>query len=280
MKYIGIKALIALGIPILMLLTTVALPVMAAEETAGEGGWQFTAAPYMWVASLGMITASGSDVEIEFSDIIENLDMTFMGIFGVHKGKWSVNADVMYLNMSKDDISFNAAIPVGPLGRSTAYFEVDADVEMTSWILTPAVSYRVIQNEKVSMYAVGGVRYLYLKSDAKLDITGELDTQLLQQGIIRTGEVSDRLIESDGMWDGIIGIRGAVNLNDKWYIPYYGDIGTGDTDLTWQVYGGVGYRYSRFDVVAGYRYMAWEFDDPPFDSLDVSGPFIGARFSF
>jgi hypothetical protein len=280
MKYVWNKCTKTFGISILMLLTIVALPAMAAEKATDEEGWHFTAAPYMWAASLGMTTASGSDVEMEFSDIIENLDLTFMGVFGAHKGKWSVNADVMFLNMSKDDISFNAAIPVGPLGRSTAYFGVDADVEMTSWILTPAVSYRVIQNEKVRMDVVGGARYLYLKSDAKLSITGELDAQLLKNGIVRTGEVSDRLIESDDMWDGIVGIRGAVKLDGKWYIPYYGDIGAGDTDLTWQIYGGVGYRYSRFDVVAGYRYMAWEFDDAAFDSLDVSGPFVGALFSF
>jgi hypothetical protein len=151
---------------------------------------------------------------------------------------------------------------------------------MTSWILTPAVSYRVIQNEKVRMDVVGGARYLYLKSDAKLNNTKELDAQLLKRGIVRTGEVNRRIVESDGMWDGVVGIKGDFHLDDKWYLLCYGDIGTGDTDLTWQIIGGVGYRYSRFDVVAGYRHMAWEFDDAVFDDLDVSGPFVGALFSF
>lgn len=254
-------------------------PAMAAEEAA-QDGWQFTVAPYMWMASLGVTTASGSDVEIEFDDILDNLDMTFMGVFEARTGKWSLLTDVVYLNMSKDDISYSAAIPVGPRGRGTVYTDVDADVEMTSWILTPAVGYRVIQNETMSMDVVGGARYLYLKADAKLDITGGFDVELLRRSIVRTGEVDKRMIESDDLWDGIVGIRGQVNLNEKWYLPFHADVGTGDSDLTWQAIGGLGYRFSRVDVAAGYRYLAWEFDDAVFDDLDISGPYVGVKFTF
>ena len=45
-------------------------------------------------------------------------------------------------------------------------------------------------------------------------------------------------------WDGIVGAKGAFALGDKhkWVVPYYVDIGTGDSDVTWQAELGVGYR--------------------------------------
>ncbi len=44
-----------------------AMPNMAAaQETGQEEGWQFEVAPYMWAASIGATTASGSDIEIDF----------------------------------------------------------------------------------------------------------------------------------------------------------------------------------------------------------------------
>ena len=59
------------------------------------------------------------------------------------------------------------------------------------------------------------------------------------------------------------------------------DIGTGDTDLTWQALAGIGYRFDRFDMVAGYRYLKWEFDDnSALDNLDISGPMVGGKFRF
>ncbi len=255
--------------------------IVEAEETGLDEGWQFTVEPYMWAASISVPTASGTDVDIDFDDIMDNLDMTFMGVFGVRKGKWSILTDVIYLDLEDDDSSSSAAVPVGPRGRSSVSVDVDADVELSSWILTPAVGYAAVLNEQVKLDVVAGARYLYLKADTKLDISEELDSELLRRNIVRTGQVNDRIIESDDVWDGIVGIRGQVNLNEKWYLPFYADVGTGDSDLTWQAAGGVGYRFSKVDVIAGYRYIAWEFDDDAaFDDMDVSGPYAGVKFVF
>jgi len=72
-----------------------------------------------------------------------------------------------------------------------------------------------------------------------------------------------------------------VNLTKKWYLPFYGDVGTGDSDLTWQVLAGIGYKFKWFDVVAAYRYLDWDFDDnPAIDDLNFSGPIVGIKFVF
>ena len=34
-------------------------------------------------------------------------------------------------------------------------------------------------------------------------------------------------------WDGVVGLMGVKTINDKWYFDYYGDVGAGDSKLTW-----------------------------------------------
>ena len=60
------------------------------------------------------------------------------------------------------------------------------------------------------------------------------------------------------------------------------DVGTGDSDLTWQALGGVGYRFEWFNLIAAYRYMNWDFGDDVkvLDDMDIHGPAVGIQFTF
>jgi len=40
-------------------------------------------------------------------------------------------------------------------------------------------------------------------------------------------------------------LRGTTELNDKWYLSYYGDVGAGGSDLTWQAALAANYRMNR-----------------------------------
>lgn len=265
----------------LFILVAATPDIAAAQEAAQNDKWEFGGEIYMWAPSLHLKTASGTDVDMSFSDILDDLEMMFMGALEARKGKWFLGADVIYFDLEDKDASGIATVPIGPLGRSSVNVGVDADVELSAWLLTPVGGYTVIQKEKLRLDVVAGVRYLYLKAVSKMDITEELDVELLRRGLVRTGDVNDRISESGHVWDGIVGIRGQVDLNEKWYLRYYADVGTGDSDLTWQALGDVGYRFSKVDVVAGYRYLEWDFDDDAaFDDLDIAGPFVGVKFVF
>ena len=216
-----------------------------AEEFSTADEWEFDVTLYAWMADIGGQTASGSDIDIDFDDLFDNLEMAFMGAVGVHKGKWSFLTDIIYLDVEADDTIHG----------------IYADVELKSWIVTPFASYSLVEGGLVDIDLLAGARYLYIKTDLRLGPYG-----------------ADK---SDGIWDGIVGVRGRVNLSEKWYLPYHLDIGTGESDVTWQALGGVGYKFSHIDVIAGYRYLKWDFDsDKALDDMDISGPYAGLKIRF
>jgi hypothetical protein len=106
----------------------------------------------------------------------------------------------------------------------------------------------------------------------------DLDASLDALGPNRSGSLS----ESGSVWDGIVGVTGNISLSKRWYIPYYLDVGTGESDFTWQAIGGIGFRAAKWmDLALVYRYLAWNFDpDMVIDDLDFSGPAFGAIFRF
>lgn len=82
-------------------------------------------------------------------------------------------------------------------------------------------------------------------------------------------------------WNGIVGLEGKKQLNDRWYMDYYADIGTGNANLTWQAKLGGGYQFNKWTATFGLRYLRWNFkEDESLDKLRVIGPWVGARWVF
>jgi opacity protein-like surface antigen len=257
---------LALFVFVFLMLVTVMPASVAAEETAQKDGWQFGGNLYMCMPTIGGKTPSGDKIEIEFNDILKNLEFTYMGGVEARNGRWHITTDVIYLKLKQE----NDGKVTAPVGPGEVDLKVDATVKLQSWIVTPAIGYSFIDTEKVRMEVLAGARYLWLKPELDLDITGPLKP--------RNKKISD----SGDVWDGIIGIRGNVNLDKNWYVPYYVDIGTGDSNLTWQWMAGFGVKVSKVvDVVAGWRYLYWKFDENKvLDKLYINGPLVGVKFQF
>jgi hypothetical protein len=220
---------------------------LAADPPQAEDDWEFSLALYLWGASINGREASGSEIDAGFSDILNDLELAFMGMAQARKGRWAFTADVIYL-----DVEGSEEIAPG----------VDIDLDLSNWVITPFASYRLAQTEHIDFNILAGARYLYLKAELGIDAVGLREE------------------ESGSNWDAIVGINGAARLTDKWYLPYHLDIGTGESDLTFQAYGGIGYRFKWFDVVAAYRYLRWDLDGKVVDNMYIHGPEVGIRFRF
>jgi hypothetical protein len=82
-------------------------------------------------------------------------------------------------------------------------------------------------------------------------------------------------------WDGIVGLKGGFRFgaNREWFVPVYADVGTGQSDLTWQIAGGVGYWFKWGDVIAMWRYLDYNFKSgEAINDLSMNGPMLGVTF--
>jgi hypothetical protein len=88
--------------------------------------------------------------------------------------------------------------------------------------------------------------------------------------------------QSGNILDGIIGVKGQLGLSKRWYLPYYFDIGTGDSDFSWQATAGASFRAAKWvDLTLVYRHLEWDLGkDKPVAELNFSGPAFGAIFRF
>lgn len=228
-----------------------------AQDVGTEDPWKFKAAIYLWGAGIDGTTRQGDQIDVSFNDILDNLNMAFMGAFEARKSKWSLAADVIYLDASADN--------AGTIGATA--IPNNADVLVQSWVVNLQGARTVFDEKPATVDVLLGARYLDLESKLKLSV-----------GSAGAGTT---VKDSASVWDGVIGVKGNVNITEKWYLPYYLDVGTGQSDLTWQAVGGVGYRFEPVDVVLAYRYMYWDFDsDSALKDIDLSGPALGVVFKF
>ena len=240
-------------------------PVLAQSESSEtEDQWQFSGAIYLWGADLGGHTKSGSEVEVGFSDLLDNLEMAFMGAFAARKNNWSLLADVIYMDLGVDKTT-DLSIPVGSM-QVPVTTSVSLDVE--AWILHFAGGYNLYSEGESRLDLIGGARYLDLDQNMFLQL------QSLGPGLSRT------ISESLTSFDGIVGLKGHASLGERWFLPYYVDIGTGESKLTWQATAGIGFRAGRvWDLALVYRHLEWDLDSTRVvDDINFSGPTLGVIF--
>lgn len=196
--------------------------------------WRYKASLYLWGAGIGGETASGrnpgssSDFDVGFDTILNSLNMAFMGAFEARKAKWSALADAIYLNL---DVDKGARVPVLLTPGPDRSIKVDADLKVKVWLLDFIGGYNLWETHQGRLDAIAGARYF----DLKLDFGLEVNAGRLSPSVDLSPSVS--------VLDAVIGVKGHVDLNEQWYVPYYLDIGTGQSDFTWQAQAGVGHRF-------------------------------------
>lgn len=244
-----------------------ATPVVApATEPDSSDDWQYAASIYLWGAGINGETARGADVSVNFNTLINNLNMAFMGNLEARKARWSLLADVVYLNVGANE-SGKVTIPVAP--DSNIGVKVNASVKTKGWVLNLIGGYNLWSTPQANLDLLAGARYLDLKLDFGLELG------------VGPFAASRDISASGSVWDAVIGVKGHADLNPKWYLPYYLDVGTGQSDLTWQASAGLAYRFNWGDVSLVYRHMSWDFGSgSSIDNINFSGPLLAAKFVF
>jgi hypothetical protein len=257
-------------------------PVAAQAETT-DSPWEYSASIYLWLPAIGGDTSfpssgggsgGGSSIDVSAEDVIDALKMAFMGTISAKKDKWGLWSDLVYADFgasksgSRDFTIGNVGIP--------ANVDAKLSLDLKTWIWTVAGTYEFAKTPKYTADFLFGARYLDVTETLDWSINGDISGL---PPVSRSGSSE----VNPSIWDGIVGVKGVAYLGDehKWFIPYYLDVGTGQSDLTWQVNAGIGYRYNWGALVATWRYLDYNFSSSDkLQSLNLNGPLFGATFQW
>lgn len=262
----------------LWIAATALLPVASHAEDAAEK-WQWRASIYGWFPAIDGSTqfpsgASGPSIGVDASSIIENLKFTAMGTLEGRKGRWGFWTDVIYLNVGGDKSASRDAT-VGRIGLP-AGVDVNADLNIKSWVWTLAASYAISSTSRNETELLAGARMLTMDQTLNWTFNGNI-------GSLGLPGRSGRAEVSATNWDAIVGLKGVASLSGdgRWILPYYVDVGTGESKLTWQAFAAVGYKFNWGATTLGWRYLDYQFDSSePIADINFSGPFVGATFQW
>lgn len=224
---------------------------------------EFRITPYLWGAgfdgTLGVNGGRGSAppgrIDVDTSGLSDSIDLSGAMLHATwRRGPWTAFGDWTYASVKGDT----------PTPFATLYAGVDAKVKGN--IVEAYGGYNFLNSRDAHLDLFGGVRYYDLKIELGL----------------REGVLPGVLLSESSNWvDGVVGVRGDTRLAENWEAFASADVGGGGSNVSWQLFGGIGYRFSWGSVVGGWRHLHVDYDKSGF-RLDaaLSGPFLGASFQF
>jgi len=272
------------GIAAVSLAGAALMPTLASAQTLPsnmpEAKWQFSATLYGYLPTIGGSTtfpglpgSPSPSLSLDASTIIDNLKMVFMGSLDIHNGQWGLWNDVMYLNIGNSKSATRDFSLINGIIPASATADLSLDMKSTLW--TVAGEYRLYNIDPAwTNDLLFGARMLSMTNTLGYSFSGTIGQHALA-GRSGTVEVSDTF------WDAIIGVKGkyAFGANREWFVPYYLDVGTGQSQLTWQAAAGVGYRFGWGELSAMWRYIDYNMKSgKPIESLNLNGPLVAATF--
>jgi hypothetical protein len=134
---------------------------IAPPPTTEPDRWQFLIASPGWLAGLdGTVGLNGFDAEVDvnFGDILENLDMIFAARVEARKGRFGMYGELIYLSLSD--------------GAQLSDRLVDnVAVQVDEYLADAGLSWRLVDKPRFSIDVVAGSRYTNIYQ--RLELTGD-----------------------------------------------------------------------------------------------------------
>jgi hypothetical protein len=244
-------------------------------QDSEPAGWTWRATLYGWfpdaraTASANIPGGGTLNVETDPGRYLSDLQFAFMGGLEARRGPWSFAVDAITVDFGKIRSNVTSVpTPAGPMNLTAV---AQANLDLKAFIGAFEAGYTIAQSPHSTIDVVGGARYLRVKAGVDYELSDPAGNVLARGNAGRTRD----------FWDAVVGIRGRADIGDRWYVPYYADLGGGASRFTWQAFAGLGYRFDAFDAMVGYRHLAYDFDaDNPVSRMRFGGPVAGVGFRF
>lgn len=279
------KMLACIRLAALIAIANLTVPAHAQKAPSSER-WTYALTPYLWLPSVdgtlkySLPPGSGSpSVEVDSETLLDALDFGLMLAGEARRGKWSVFGDFIYLKLSASksavrSVDFNVAPAINPFSTTA---NLGTEAELKGSLLTLAGGYSLADNPDSQVDAIAGLRYFHVTATTNWRLSAAVAGPGPGQTFAAAGGIS----KTEDLWDAIVGVRGRAKLGDRWFLPYYLDIGAGSSDLTWQALAGVSYGFKWGELTFAYRHLEYDQgDNKLLQNFKFSGPLLGATFRF
>jgi opacity protein-like surface antigen len=246
------------------------------DERSNIDKWIIEFTPYFWAADLdGDATLRGrtGSVDVDFSDILDHLDIGLMGRVEAWKGEWGFTFDGLYL-----DLGAEFDTPRGLVSTDIDFKQQMYDFGIGNRLLEMNVGENAEQ--KLSFDLLGGGRYMRIEGEIDIKTNGPLADIISGRKFSRAEEWFEPFVGGRLRWD----------INEKLAVAVrtdFGGFGIGEgSNLTWNLLVGIDYQLKEnMSLKAGYRILDIDYDTGSGSSefgLDaqMKGPIIGLSIRF
>lgn len=274
-------------IPLALLATTFGAAGAGAQGADDRSGWSFQVGLYAWAPTFdgrlnyALPSIGGTaTVKADADNYLSDLNFAAMIAAEARYDRYSVITDLMYVDLGSSSSrvgSVNpAALPSNPIS-STQNISGDSSLQATIWTL--GAGYTLASGSWGNVDVLGGFRLLAVDARTNYSLSADI-TGPRGNGVVLSRH--GRLSGNADIWNGIVGVRGRILIGDSgFFVPYYADVGTGDSNLTWQVFSGIGYQSGWAGVQLGYRYMSFDQGSGSLvEKLTMGGAYLAVNFTF
>jgi hypothetical protein len=278
----GMRLRLQPAVNLLVLAAVGLLPALAAADnsvyaTADSDSWKFAATVYGWFPQVEgtvhfPVLGTTQNISVDSNQLYSNINLGATGAFDVHYGHWGAFTDVIYMNLgskksnTRDFSIGNAGIPAS----TTAFLQGT----LKQWIVTVAPEYRIVADPEWTVDLLAGARYAEVNMTLSWSFTGSL-------GPLPPASRVGGSQASLHVWTPLVGLKGqyAFGTDKRWSVPFYFDAGSGDSQRTYQVVGGVGYSFHWGEITALWRYLTYKPQSSArLEDIYFAGPLLGATF--
>jgi hypothetical protein len=193
-------------------------------------------------------------------DMLNDLDMAFIGHYEGRLGDGGFLADLVYLDLPGEGTLANGAEAESKL--KFGILELGGFLELQRWDEDPADA------RSCAIEVIGGGRVWYAATELDVDALGVHGS-------------------SNESWvDPFIGLRVQTRFDESWSMSVRADVGGFDivngADGTWQAAATLAYDTSAHGQLGlGWRTLSVDYDHADFEmNTRLSGPFLGYNFRF
>ena len=233
-------------------ISAAALLLGSASAHADSQDTDWLGIAYLWGSGIS-IDAKNASADVSFSDLIDDLEMSFMGHVETQGDVLGGFVDVVFVGVGKNESRTNA--------------DLNVDNDTTAMDLAAVWSPGAERMTGIELY--GGLRYV--SNDFSLVIKP-----------VEPSPPESRIGSDSTYYDLLLGARYIAPLSEHWRLTFSGDISGGDTEGTFSIGAYAGYRMGQHHFIGGYKHFEMDLESGNGVDLTVtmSGPVIAYGYSF